>query len=217
VEVKYDMIRSGWCSKEVGGPYGVGVWKCIRRGWDNFKQHVWFEVGNGSRVLFWQDVWCGELPLKTVSPALFNIACAKEAWVEENMDIVNGAIHWNAMFVRPVHDWELEEFLRFFKLLYSLQIRYGGVDRICWIPSKRKNFEVKSYYKVKVNAEPVDGPWKIIWRSKAPPRVVFFVWTAVLGKILTVGNLRKKNIIVTEWCCMCKKSGESVGMIFIVQ
>ena len=131
------------------------------------------------------------------------------------MDIVNGAIHWNVMFIRPVHDWELEEVLRFFELLYSQQIRYGGVDRICWIPSKRKNFEVKPYYKVKVKVEPVDGPWKIIWKSKAPPRVVFFVWTAVLEKILTVDSLRKKSIIVTEWCCMCKKNGESIDHLLL--
>jgi hypothetical protein len=32
VEVKYNIMRGGWCSKEVGGFYGVGVWKCIRRG-----------------------------------------------------------------------------------------------------------------------------------------------------------------------------------------
>ena len=29
-------------------------------------------------------------------------------------------------------------------------------------------------------------------------RVAFFVWTTVLGKILTLDNLRKKNIIMTE-------------------
>jgi hypothetical protein len=34
----------------------------------------------------------------------FTIACAKEAWVEENMVIVDGAIHWNVMFIRLVHD-----------------------------------------------------------------------------------------------------------------
>jgi hypothetical protein len=62
---------------------------------------------------------------------------------------------------------------------------------------------VKSYYKLKVNSEPVDGCWKIIWKSKVPLRVAFFIWTAVLGKILIMDNLRKKNIIVTEWCCMC--------------
>jgi hypothetical protein len=87
---------------------------------------------------------------------------------------------------------------RFFELLYSQHIKHGGVDKIVWIPSKRKIFEVKSYYKLKVNSEPVDGPWKIIWKSKVPLRVAFFIWTAVLGKILTMDNLCMKNIIVTE-------------------
>jgi hypothetical protein len=32
------------------------------------------------------------------------------------------------------------------------------VDKIGWISLKRKSFEVKSYYKLKVNSEPVDGP-----------------------------------------------------------
>jgi hypothetical protein len=89
------------------------------------------------------------------------------------------------------------------------------VDKICWIPSKKKTFEMNSYYKVRANSEPVDGPWKIIWKSKIPLRVAFFVWTAVLGKILTIDNLRKKNIIVTEWCCMCKKSGESIDHLLL--
>ena len=64
---------------------------------------------------------------------------------------------------------------QFFELLYSQQIRHGEVDKICWIPLKRKNFEVKSYYKIRVNLEPVDGPWKIIWKSKTPPSGFFRV------------------------------------------
>jgi hypothetical protein len=79
------------------------------------------------------------------------------------------------LFIRPIHDWELEEVMRFFELLYSQQIRHGGVDKICWIPSKRKNFEVESYYQVNVDSALVVGPWKSIWKSKAPPRVAFFV------------------------------------------
>jgi hypothetical protein len=27
VEAKYDSMSRGWCTKEVEGPYGVGVWK----------------------------------------------------------------------------------------------------------------------------------------------------------------------------------------------
>jgi hypothetical protein len=36
VETKYDSTSGGWCSKEVVDPFGVGVWKYIRRGWEFF-------------------------------------------------------------------------------------------------------------------------------------------------------------------------------------
>jgi hypothetical protein len=36
------------------------------------------------------------------------------------------------------------------------------------------------------------------------------VWTTALGKILTLDNLRKENVIIVEWCCMYKKCGESI-------
>jgi len=45
--------------------------------------------------------------------------------------------------------------------------------------------------------------------------VAFFVWSTALGKILTHGNLRKKNVIVIEWCCLCKKSGESIDHLLL--
>jgi hypothetical protein len=53
------------------------------------------------------------------------------------------------------------------------------------------------------------APWKSIWKVKAPSRVAFFVWTAMVGKILTLDNLHKRNVMV-EWCYMCKYCGESI-------
>lgn len=52
-------------------------------------------------------------------------------------------------------------------------------------------------------------------KVKAPPSVVFFVWMAILGKILTLDNLRKMNIIVMEWCCLCKICGESMDNLLL--
>ena len=46
----------------------------------------------------------GERPLKILFPELYNIACNKDAWVEENMEIPNDFIHWNVMFIHPMHD-----------------------------------------------------------------------------------------------------------------
>jgi hypothetical protein len=52
IETKYDSIGGGWCSKEVMGTFGVGVWKHIRRGWDMFSKFVRFGVGDWSKVIF---------------------------------------------------------------------------------------------------------------------------------------------------------------------
>jgi hypothetical protein len=42
----------------------VGLWKNIRRGWCLFCNYTRFELGDGSKIRFWDDVWCGELALK---------------------------------------------------------------------------------------------------------------------------------------------------------
>jgi hypothetical protein len=39
-------------------------------------------------------------------------------------------------------------------------------------------------------------PWRSIWKVKVHLRVSFFFWTVVLGKILTLDNLRKSGLIV---------------------
>jgi hypothetical protein len=89
---------------EVGGPYVMGLRKCIRRAWDNFANYVRYEVGDGSRVLFRQDVWCGVQPFKVSFLELFTIACGKDAWVADDMQLDNENIHWNIIFTRMVHD-----------------------------------------------------------------------------------------------------------------
>jgi hypothetical protein len=74
--------------------------------------------------------------LKIFCPGLFSIA--------DHLQFRNGNIH--CFFTRPAYDWEVEVVSSFFELLYSQRVRQEGDGRICWIPSKRKLFEVKSYY-----------------------------------------------------------------------
>jgi hypothetical protein len=49
-----------------------------------------------------------------------------------------------------------------------------------------------------------------VWRTQTPSRAAFFSWSATLGKILTVDNLRKRHIIIVDRYCLCKRDGESV-------
>ena len=52
----------------------------------------------------------------------------------------------------------------------------------------------------------VFGELRLLWET-------FFVWTTTLGKIFTLDNLRKMNVIVVDCCCMCTKSGESIDFV----
>ena len=54
-----------------------------------------------------------------------------------------------------------------------------------------------------------------MWKAKVPSRVAFFLWTTTLGKILTIDNLRKRRVIITDWCCMCKAGGESANHLLL--
>jgi hypothetical protein len=74
---------------------------------------------------------------------------------------------------------------------------------------------VRSYYEVIIRKNGPSFLWKSIWHVNALTRVAFFVWSAALGKILTHDNLRKMNILVIEWCCMCKKSGETIDHLLL--
>ena len=59
-------LIGGWCSRVGREGYSVGLWKKIRKGWGVLKATMRFEVGNGRRIKFWEDVWSYDVPLKTL-------------------------------------------------------------------------------------------------------------------------------------------------------
>jgi len=87
-------------------------------------------VGDGSKLRFWHDAWCGDQPLKEAFPKLFGIARSKEAWVVDNMLFSNGVIQWNVSFVKAVQDWEVDLEFAFFGVLYSFRWRQDSEDCI---------------------------------------------------------------------------------------
>jgi hypothetical protein len=71
-------------------------------------------------------------------------------------------------------------------------------------------FPLRGLYKVKALFHSLGSvverrfPWKSVWRTQALLRAAFFVWLAGLDKILTLDNLRKRQVTVINKCCMCK-------------
>ena len=89
-----------------------------------------FKVGDGSRVLFWHDVWCGEQPLKDHFPDLFRMARFKDATVNHVVSWNGDQCHWNITFSRSPNDWEEESVLSLLALLADSKVESVGDDMI---------------------------------------------------------------------------------------
>jgi hypothetical protein len=194
VVVKYGVERERWCSWVRSGSYGRGFWKFIRKDWHYFSSHIRFIPGNGSRISFWEESWCGSSPLMEVYLGLFSIASNKEASIADNLGMVSGSCQWNVCFTHSLNDWEVDELASLYSLLYSCNLDGGG-DKIWWVHNKKGKFEVRSFYNEIISKASRPFPWKSIQRTKDPPRMAFFVWSAAFGKILTLDNLERK-----VWC-----------------
>lgn len=114
VEVKHGSMEGGWGTTPSNGPYGVSLGKYIQRGWAKFSTFIKFEEGDGTKVKFWLDVWCGDMSLKESFPTLYCIASNKGAFVVEHMRQRNNSTFWDMNFIQTVQDWELESLLIFF-------------------------------------------------------------------------------------------------------
>jgi hypothetical protein len=149
---------------------------------------------------------------KHVFPSLFSIARYKEAWVKDNFIWRNGLVEWNVIFVRSVQDWELDVVSSFFEMLYSCKALHGNEDHICWSPSKKGTFEVKLLCPFKI-MRCFHG--RVFGTLRCLHKWHFLGGLRLSTKILTHDNLRKRSILIVEWCCMCTKNGESVNHLLL--
>jgi hypothetical protein len=162
VDAKFGSVGGGWCSLASNRPHGVGLWKHIKRGWSLFFSHTRLVLGDGSKIKFWDDVWCRELPLKVAFSVLYDIAREKNVFVADHLDSFSGSLQWDVNFICAAHDWELITVASFFTLLYSLRGRREGEDKLWWIPSRKGKFDVRSFYRILACNDVRHFPWKSI-------------------------------------------------------
>nr|XP_023907629.1 serine/threonine-protein kinase ATM-like [Quercus suber] len=164
-----------------------------------------------------KDQWCGESPLYISFPAVYGIAYNREASVASSLERLGSADRrsWNVRLLKDPNDWETGEVEAFLRTLGSNLPKSEHGERMRWKLSKKGDFNIRSIYDKLRSPSPIIFPWKGIWKVKAPPRVSFFVWTAVWEKIRTGDNLRGKGIDYVEWCIMCRCSGETVNHLLL--
>ena len=209
---KYGVEGIGWGTRPVRGSHGCNLWKEIMANWDYFQKYIVFEVGNGNKVQFWYDKWCGDYALKDSFLLLFECSRDREAFIDSvyTRSSEVETREWHLRFVRNFNDWEVDVVASFFNLIHSKSPVHESNDEIKWSLKKNGIFDIGSFYHAIQGKVSRGFPWKGIWGVKAPCRVAFFVWTAAWGKILTCDNMCQRGFVMVGWCCLCRCNGENV-------
>lgn len=79
--------------------------------------------------------------------------------------------------------------------------------------NRARGFQVQNLYSFLIPAWPGMFLWHSVSKARVSSRVAFFVWTAVLDKILTANNLRYRNFVLVSRYFTCKVSTESVDHV----
>lgn len=87
-------LEDGWDIRLNREPYGRSLWRGIMQYCHLFQEGMTYEVGEGSRIRFWTDVWCGERSLKHDFLDVFGLAVDPSSRVATNFFIQGGEIVW---------------------------------------------------------------------------------------------------------------------------
>uniref|UniRef100_A0A0V0IE94 Putative ovule protein n=1 Tax=Solanum chacoense TaxID=4108 RepID=A0A0V0IE94_SOLCH len=212
IAAKYGM-RDKWMTTKVTSPYGSSVWRSISDLWDLVLERSYCKVGNGRKVAFWMDKWCGQVPLSQRFPDLYDLCQMQQATVAELWNDQG----WNLHFRRNLNDWEMCRITEFLVTLAQFSNLSEEEDSLVWNVGSKGCFTVNSAYEDlnTVGIEEVEWPWKMIWKTKIPYKVNCFTWLLAKETVLTHENLNKRGVHLCSRCFLCEEQGETVNHLFL--
>ena len=165
------------------------------------------KVGNGNRIKFWTDRWCGDICLKTDFPLLFNLSTDKEGSLHHFFARKTSSCAWNFPYRRELYDWELiEEANLIAALSYAPPLCNENADYLIWSndAAAHNQFSVADLY---AYSSSLLGPnlriCKQVWNSLLPPKVSFFCWLAWKNKVKSSEFLHKIGILDCSTSILC--------------
>ncbi|CAL5401494.1 unnamed protein product [Camellia sinensis] len=85
-----------------------------------FLDNCLIKVGDGRRIKFWHDKWCGATSLKNKFLTLFTLSSAKSGSLHFFYAMKSSSNGWNLLYRRPLYAWELADEARLFDLIVWL-------------------------------------------------------------------------------------------------
>ncbi|GMI76256.1 hypothetical protein like AT4G29090 [Hibiscus trionum] len=196
------------------------VWKAITNSFykeDNFgmamRKNLKIHEGDGVAISFWHDPWLNESPLQVLYPRIYALATNRSGKIAEFGTKSDLGWSWTIELRRRLFDWEVEQWNHLMSRLQSF--KSNGIDQDCllWMPTGDGMYSIKTAYAATLDCDKADLFWKkMVWVDLVPPKVKFFVWQVMRGRIVVKEELRRRGLLLNceLLCPFCKVENESV-------
>ncbi|RVW36758.1 hypothetical protein CK203_101571 [Vitis vinifera] len=166
-------------------------------------------VGDGDRILFWDDLWWGDQPLGIQYPRLLSVVTDKNAPISSILRYSRPFL-LEFQFRRNLTDSEIEDLESLMRSLDRLHISPSIPDKRSWSLSPSGLFTVKSFFLAlsQYSESPPVFPTKFVWNSQVPFKVKSFVWLVAHKKVNTNDLLqlrRPHKALSPDICTLCMK------------
>lgn len=204
----------------IAGKTSRGVWCNIAKAVNhlqtiNIDHTTLFRLipGSNVKILFWKDIWCGNIPFQLKFPTLYNLEKIKCCTLLDRFS-VNG-FTWN--WKHPLSNLnELDEILSLYRDIESLDGLVPSNYGFRFLPSSSGDYLVSSMRKI-IDSKFIlyKGP-VIRWTNLAPLKARCFVWRAMLGRIPVQSLLHERGVSSSsQICVLCGNENETVNHLFI--
>ena len=169
----------------------------------NFRHHLKVAVGNGARTRFWEDPWLQEGVIRELFPQLFDLSSQQNTAIDR-MGWFEGQLwNWVLAWKRELTKEEMEQVEHLHNLLMQQHPVPNEIDSLTW--NGEKNYTAKAYQQEVNRGAVCDNLVCKAWMNLAPPKVEFFMWLALLGRLNTKEMLWKKGLLQQHQlsCSLC--------------
>lgn len=217
---KYSPDLGRWNTKQCKKTHGCTYWKGIMTCKETFDRYVSILVGNEARTCFWNDRWLCDESLRSMYPSVFEAMRSKNLLLSQIVEIHDGRCAWNLNPRRRLTDIEIAQVAELSKKLdrvclnddedirvWEKDLNPFSANRVLKLLTSQRSIAGQFF----LNNFPADRIWRVV---AVPPKVGFFMWTLVRGRVLTVENLIKRGLHIVNRCVLCQAMDESVEHLF---
>ena len=109
----------------------------------------------------------------------------------------------------------VREFFTLWMLTHDFHIDDDVEDDIVWKHSMDGIYSVSTAYKAQFLGLTLSHMDFMVWKAWAPPKVKFFTWLALQGRIWTADRLERRGWADCGLCPLCKREQETAVHLFV--